>query len=78
MADFNTIKNKSLIKALQPDKTNNRISQFNNTSSGIDMRSGNILVSDELYRRIVIGQLPDKTYGIAVSKPDNDVIGAFS
>ncbi len=41
-------------------------------------RDGQILVSDGDLFRVVIGRLPDGTYGIAVSKPDEDVLDAFS
>lgn len=74
---FNTIKDVELQEALAPDKTDNRINPTQTVASGVDTRSGNITISDEKRRRIIIGQLPDKSYGMVISKDGYDVIDLF-
>lgn len=56
------------------------ISNKLDTSSGpyVSTKNGRILVYDGTVNRVLIGLAPDGTYGIWVSKPDIDVLTAFS
>lgn len=56
----------------------NRVSQTQIFARNMDTRSGNFVVRDATVTRIIIGLLPDGTYGIAISKPGVDVYTAFS
>lgn len=75
MNDY-VIKAVSLEKAFE-DANNQRVSEVQMYSRGIDTRSGSQIVSDISNRRIIIGVLPDGTYGIAISKEGVDVIKAL-
>lgn len=48
------------------------------TSARITTKNDQIIVYDDANERIVIGRLPDGTYGIAISKSGYDVSDAFS
>jgi hypothetical protein len=51
----------------------------NTADSGkITTKNDQIVASDESTPRIIFGRLPDGTYGIAISKPGEDVNEAFS
>lgn len=75
---FNTIKDVPLQNALAPDETNNRVSSSQNIGSGVDLRSGNIIVRDETDTRIMMGKLPDGNYGLVITKPGYDISEVFS
>lgn len=71
--DGYSIRNVPLEDALKEGE-NVRVSQTQVYQRGVDTRSGNYIVSDATKRRIIIGVLPDGTFGIAISKPGFDVI----
>lgn len=75
--DESHIRNVPLEEALKEGE-NVRISQTQMFQRGVDSRSGNILVSDATKRRIILGALPDGTYGLVISKAGYDVIDLFS
>lgn len=77
MNEPSQIRNVPLEDALK-ESENVRISQVQLFSRGVDTRSGNVIVSDASNRRIIIGVLPDGTYGMVVSKVGYDVINQFS
>jgi hypothetical protein len=53
----------------------NRVENYQSIQRGTDGRSGNIIISDDTNRRILIGRSPDDNrIGIWVSKPGQDVI----
>jgi hypothetical protein len=75
--DFNTIPDMELDKALLPPADETRVASSNITQKGIDMRSGNLVVRDSENARIMMGKLPDETYGIVITKPGYDVTEVF-
>lgn len=56
------------------------ISNKKDSTSGayVSTKNGRILVYDGTVNRVLIGLAPNGTYGIWVSKPDIDVLTAFS
>lgn len=74
---FYTIRNRSLDDALQ-EGDNVRVNQIQLFTRNTDTRSGNTVVRDALNTRIIIGLLPDGTYGIVISKPGFDVYAAYT
>lgn len=53
---------------------NQRVASYQTMSRSIDTRSGGLITSDRSTRRVQIGYLSDGTHGIAVSKPNIDVV----
>lgn len=54
------------------------VQQLGGENIVIDNPNNRILIKDGTNNRVIIGLLPDGTYGMAVSKPGNDVIAAFT
>lgn len=48
------------------------------TGARVEQRDGYISVYDGTDYRVLLGLLPDSTYGIVVSKPGEDVYDVFS
>lgn len=71
------IVNKSVEEALK-EGDHMRISANQITQRNTDSRSGNHVVRDATDTRIIIGLLPDGTYGLVVSKEGYDVYGLYT
>lgn len=54
------------------------LGQLDNGNYGLASTNGQITVAQDGVIRIIIGLLPDGTYGMAISKPGIDVNSAFS